>query len=545
MSADSLRDEAGEGEDVGGLVVDSDNSWKVLLHEVDWTYRRRYLWTETGERLPAHPRPPYYCDFLACEEDCPAELGCPLFDEDVELSDSLVGVQGAEDIVTRYELAVGIAYELDSSLAIFYPTHHPLFLGELSEDESARVHSQWGELVDRLLGGIFAPGDFTVALDPEYGVNFLTVDSASLSDTSLDSDSDPLPTTPDADKKLYAEALFDERARGDVQDGSVFSPSPSKPKLNASALSFVPAYNSEGGSPPPFSSDSPYVSPTYEFHFPSLNNQSANRNKSRSVPPPLRRDEHGFYTEVSAQAATRSSMPRRTPGRMVSELLADSPSPTRSMRQSSKTRELVDRLRSSAPSRRLRKNKGEASSLHHLMSSMHCGDNDAAAAVDKDVDDEDGWIMGGIMGVEGAEKVSGSVGQEDWVQGLFQCRSPSQLHSKKQSKHERSSSTSTVYTTSNTPSSASSQFSTLPSPATSMSCARAPPKPPVFTGQFPAVPPYVAFPGPYAAYPGLMPPAMVPASAMMPLPQSWGMPMPPVLAPAVYPNVMPVYVHRG
>lgn len=538
-------------ETASGCVEVADGTCKVPLRKVDWTYHRRHLWTETGERLPSHPRPPYYHDSLfTVEEDWHDQSDRPSLVEDVELNASLTGVSGTEDTVKRYETAVGIAYELEPSLAVFYPTHRPLFAGEISEEETVHAHTQWAGLVDELLGGIFDPCDFTVTLDPDYGTNFMAMDTASGSgkrlfafamslhatdyaaaDTSFDSDTDPVPTTPDADKKSYAEVLFVERSRGGITEGPVFSPAPSK-ALNAAALSFVPAYNLEGHSPPSPSSDYPYVSPTYEFHFPSLNKHTTHRDESRSVPPPLQRDEHGFYTEVSPPTATRSSTPRRQSGRMISGFLDESPSPARS-RSSSKTRELVDRLRSSAPSRRQRKNKGEVSSLRHSMESTRYGDKPAAA--ENDADDADGWITS----IEGMQKDVGTAGQEDWVQGLFQCRSPSQSQTKRKGKHERSTSTSTVYTTS-TPTSASSHPSTLPSPAASISSiVRGPPKAPVFQPPFPPLRPFLPFPPPYASYPGLMPPGMVPPQAMMQLPPSWHMSMP----PAVFPAAM--YAHRA
>ncbi|KAI0343479.1 hypothetical protein BDW22DRAFT_1355923 [Trametopsis cervina] len=557
MSSDGVRDEVGEESGVDILPTLTTDQRHPSPPDSIWLYRlkheRAHLWTETGVKLQAHPRPPFYIDPGVTEWQSSDTAFSP-DDEDIELNGSLVGVKGAEEAVKQYEVAVGIAYELDPSLAVFYPSRVPLFLGELSDDYISQAVADWEKLVGGFLDGIFDPCEFEVALDPSYSTNFWDMDLSGLSDNdrsnsgispdtsssdlSLDSDSDPPPATPYVDRKSYAEVLFDERARVAAQDGTHVSVSPSKP-LNASALSFVPAFSLDldNNSPPSPTSDLPYVSPTYEYHFPSLHKQSPHQGGSRSVPPPLQRDEHGFYMEVSpspSPAATRSSTPKRQSNRAVQGILDQSPSPTRS-RSTSKTRELVDRLRSSAPSRRQRKNKGETSSLRHSMDSLHS--QDQGAGIDNDVEDVDGWITT----LEGAE-LSASRRQEDWVQGLFQCRSRSQSLSKSRNNHQRSSSTSTTYTPT-TPSSASSHLGAMPLPATSVS-SPPPTKPPSFNAAFTPIQPFMQFPLSYAAYASVMPSTMAAPHPMMHMPQGWPLqmltPMPPT-----FPTSMPMYVHHA
>ncbi|KAH9910988.1 uncharacterized protein BXZ73DRAFT_108309, partial [Epithele typhae] len=165
---------------------------------------------------------------------------------------------------------------------------------------------------------------------------------------------------------------------------TVLSPLPSK-LLSAAALTFIPSTPQRASSreptTPPLtsssnSSDSPFSSPTYNFHFPSLNSVSpADRKESRSLPPLLQKDESGFYVEVpdpdEAEAdadadagpgvtqslnGTRSGTPRRPSAAFLPSFLTDG-SPPSSRSRNSKTREMVDRLRSSTSSSSGRKAK--------------------------------------------------------------------------------------------------------------------------------------------------------------------------------------------
>jgi hypothetical protein len=193
MTPRKLQDEAGVEEVDKGWLVEGIRSWKVSLHEVDWTYRRRFHWTETGEKLPLHPRTPCYYSPMVHADGIGEESDCSPLDEEVDLNASLVGVTGAEDVIRRYEESVGMADKLDLCLDGFNNYHRPLFLGEFDDDNDVMGHSQWAEVVDQLLGGIFEPGSFTVSLNPDYGLHFMTTETSSLSgkdplfDPSVDS----------------------------------------------------------------------------------------------------------------------------------------------------------------------------------------------------------------------------------------------------------------------------------------------------------------------------------------------------------------------
>ncbi|GJE94635.1 hypothetical protein PsYK624_108060 [Phanerochaete sordida] len=447
--------------------VDSD-WWRQSYADVDWTCIRRYHWTETGVQLTFHPRPPHYHSTLYSEKDKyeqPEEEP-----RDVELNPALAGVKGAEYALEHYERHVGIC----DSLPDLTFTAELLLPQDASEDVIRRGREQWERNVDALLGGILEPScldlpprlpDERVRLwnldaidDPFYDSDSHSPDVADLTYSDISFESEPLPTTPQGDKKSYAEVLFDDRGTP-THSGTVISPSPSKP-LNASALAFIPAYTLDYSSPSPTSPDVPYVSPTYEFHFPSLSGNAASRTNTRSLPPPLQCDEQGFYNEVQVPSAStqsasqsRSATPKRAAGDEVPAFLGQDDAP----RQPSKTREMVDRLRSGGSgSRRSRRHKSEAKVQPQK--------------------DADGWFTG--VETNGHKRSKSSKSGDDWVNGLFQCRQDKPASQQQQQQqqqqqhprqsHKRSTSTGTAASAQNgtptTPSSTASTLSTLPSP---------------------------------------------------------------------------------
>lgn len=514
------------------VFVDGD-WWQLSYADVDWACLRRYHWTETGVKLTFHPRPPQYQDTLYnVKEDYGYDGVGP---RDVELNRALVGVKGAEDTLEPYEYNVGIC-DAASPLSHFSFTAELLLPEDASEDDIQWGRDQWEQHVEELLGGILERSCYDLPpCSPSDGVRMWNLDAldnpfadsdlhdiVDLTDSDISVESDPLPTTPQGDKKSYAEVLFDDRG-APQHAGTVVSPSPSKP-LNASALSFIPSFFLDQHSPSP-TSDEPYVSPTYEFHFPSLGNNAAPR--TRSLPPslPLQRDEQGFYNEIpyaapQSTAQSRAATPKRASPTGVHPFMGSAPP-----RQGSKTREMVDRLRSnsSSGSRRSRKSKGEASALRKAVDA-------AAPQPDRDAD---GWITGVDAGTPPRARVHKG-GDGDWVQGLFQCRAPAKPP------HRRSASTATSGSAAGTaprpptPSSVASTLSTLPSPTSSTFSN---PRTPTST-QFP-VAQFYAFQPPYAAYPSYpMPPQGPPVPMMQP---QWQMHGPMVPAPPAYVLPPPMY----
>lgn len=529
--ADSFREPEEQEEDLEDWELIGEDWWRQSYADVDWACIRRYHWTETGVKLTFHPRPLHYHSDLYAEKDKYQQT----IDHhwDVELNPALVGVKGAEYALEHYERQVGIC----DSLPDLTFTAELLLPEDAGEDVIRRGREQWERHVDALLGGILEPSCFDLPPRlPDERVRMWNLDV--LDDTFSDSDShspdvvdltysdisfesDPLPTTPHGDKKSYAEVLFDDRGTP-THNSMVVSPSPSKP-LNASALAFIPAYTLEHPSPSPSSPDMPYVSPTYEFHFPSLHSNATSRNSTRSLPPPLQRDEHGFYNEVpsaSTQSASqsRSATPKRAAGAAVPVFMGQDNAP----RQPSKTREMVDRLRSNGSgSRRSRKHKSEAKIQPQK--------------------DADGWFTGAET--NGHKRSKSSKSGEDWVNGLFQCRqdksAPAQQQQPRQHKRSTSNGTTassqTASATPTTPSSTASTLSTLPSPTGSTfsnPCAT-----PTGT-QFP-LPQFYAFQPPYAPYPAAYP--LPPQGPPIPVMQSWQMHAPLVPAHPAYVLPPPMY----
>jgi hypothetical protein len=160
-------------------------------------------------------------------------------------------------------------------------------------------------------------------------------------------DSDPVPSTPKP--RSYANVTIKQSSPTPLD----YSPSRS---LNASASSFVPTstpvkFSTDDVSSSHFwraaSSPSPSPSPTHSnFTFPSLN---ASIQSLPILPPTLKKDEQGFYTEVtplpSKEQTSTSNRAQRSPTSLLPPFLADS---SRRTRKTSKTRKIVDQLRSAS-----------------------------------------------------------------------------------------------------------------------------------------------------------------------------------------------------
>ncbi|KAI0827685.1 hypothetical protein BC628DRAFT_149626 [Trametes gibbosa] len=363
MSVAATADQESAGEMREWEIVPED-WWKTSFAAISWSYKTK----------PGYSRPPHYHNLLARGRRRRVATDDKPFDEDVDLNGGLSGVRAAEESLKRYEAEVSILSPEDLA-GDDSPAHSYL---------TTLARESWEEKVRELLGGILEPGllpevDAPSPDAPLWDLTRLDNDSpppgtpstsSGTTDSDQSTDSEPPPSTPKPSKASYARVVSSES----VTSPTVLSPLPSK-LLSAAALTFIPSTPTgpsvrEPVTPPltsgsNSSGDSPFSSPTYNFHFPSLKSTSpADRRESRSLPPLLQKDESGFYVEVpedepagSTQSlnATRSTTPRRPSAAFLPAFLTDgSPSPRP---RNSKTREIVDRLRSSGGSSSNRKTK--------------------------------------------------------------------------------------------------------------------------------------------------------------------------------------------
>ena len=510
-----------------------DDWWKTSFRAISWAYKTK----------PDHPRPPHYHDLLArgrrrrIAGDARRAAGGT--NADVSLNSALCGVRAAEEALRRYELEV----------AILSPDDLPNLEHEQPNcPEHPCNEGNWDEKVRELLGGILEQGALpevdSLAQDvPLWDLNNLDSPPSSpgtsdLTDSEASGDSDPPPSTPKATKASYARIVSSDA----TTSPTVLSPLPSK-LLSAAALTFIPSTPNRASSreptTPPLtsssnSSDSPFSSPTYNFHFPSLNSSSpADRRESRSLPPSLQKDEAGFYIEVADDSDdapgatqslgnTRSTTPRRPSAAFLPAFLTDG-SPT-SRSRNSKTREIVDRLRSSGSAgsgRKAKKSNKRQASASNKDSDLTTLVSDATAAAKEE--STDGWISGVVRQNSSFRFVETDDG---WITQVSQAQQAQLLASSSAAQHQQQQhqppksnkhghghghghKRSSGSNASHPPSAPSSSFSpasstmSLAVPHTPASGpAQLPPMPPLYPGVPGAAAPYPpvgAYPGPYVA----------------------------------------------
>ncbi|EJF57148.1 hypothetical protein DICSQDRAFT_140593 [Dichomitus squalens LYAD-421 SS1] len=563
--------------------IAQDDWWKTSFRAISWAYKTK----------PSHPRPPHYHDHLArgrrktiAGDAQGAARGAA---GDVSLNNGLCGVRVAEEALMRYEVDAAIL-----------PSNDHFQIAEVPSPDPDPLYADgiWDEKVQELLGGILEPGALlevdSLAQDvPLWDLHLLdspllapsSSGAADLTDSETSVDSDPPPSTPKPTKASYARIVS-----SDMVSPTVLSPLPSK-LLSAAALTFIPSTPNRASSreptTPPLtsssnSSDSPFSSPTYNFHFPSLNSSSpADRRESRSLPPSLQKDESGFYIEVAEdleEAAagstqslgnTRSTTPRRPSAAFLPAFLTDG-SPT-SRSRNSKTREIVDRLRSSGSSTSSGRKAKKSSSNRRQASTSKDADLAELVPDASTEDSTDGWISG-VVRQSSSSRLA--VTDDGWViQGMQQqtqqqttqtpSRASSAAQQQYQSKsgkhghghgHKRSSGSNAAYP----PSASSSTFSpasstmSLTVPQTPASGpAQLPPMPQLFPGAPAGAPPYVpmgVYPGPYPGtfmHAGQMQQQQFPQTARGPWPMG-SMGYQPGMYPMYQPfGVMPTAVPYG
>ncbi|KAI0644935.1 hypothetical protein C8Q79DRAFT_1104511 [Trametes meyenii] len=412
--------------------------WKTSFKAISWSYKTK----------PGYPRPPHYHNLLARGRRRRITVDVPKVEDDIDLNNALSGVRAVEDTLKWYEDDVSIRSS-DQLNVPDSPIHASL--ATLAKDD-------WDEKVRGLLGGILELRPLPEVDTPSPDVPLWDLDhldgqvsapsspcTTGLTESVTSADSEPPPSTPKPTKTSYARVVSNDPATSPT----VLSPLPSK-LLSAAALTFIPSTPSgpdihEPITPPltsgsNSSGDSPFSSPTYNFHFPSLTSTSpTDRRESRSLPPSLQKDESGFYVEVAETEdipngatqslnATRSTTPRRPSAALLPAFLTDgSPSPRS---RNSKTREIVDRIRSSGSSGSHRKAK-KAERARRQPSGSASKDSDAGtAAIAKADDAVDGWISGVVSEHASARSTDTDDG---WI---TQGQVPSQQH-QHQNQHQQ------------------------------------------------------------------------------------------------------------
>jgi len=367
--------------------------WRTEFSSVSWSYANPNSKNFSASNVFAQP--PHYHESLsrflapganpssfdAYSMDRLDAEATPISRQADELNPDLVGVRMAREVVTLYEIDVGIR---SPDVFVFGNHDHgekgPSDLHtEINEDEIALNKERWDELVHDLIGGLqftpsphfeeftedgdespdtlsvgaFSPGSSTGGLHRSTS----TLSSVDLTDSERSVTSASMPSTPKA-KTSYANIVVKNVSPSSMgsSDHQPFETSPSRP-LNASASSFVPSFSISAKPdhipvpslrlPPDPSLSTTLNSPSpisTNFTFPSLNDPF-----NMHVPPlpsvKIQKDEQGFYDISSPPSYVQSQRPSSA---LLPLFLQDPPQ--RRKASASKTRAIVDSLRSSCQS---------------------------------------------------------------------------------------------------------------------------------------------------------------------------------------------------
>ncbi|TFY59663.1 hypothetical protein EVJ58_g5642 [Rhodofomes roseus] len=297
-------------------------------------------------------------------------------------------LSGGYGLVLRAD--VGIVASLTDIAA---PDERPLFCGTLSEGDIATVQRQWHDQVEQLLGGI----------SKRLSTSFEEIVAAAGG----------------PDSKLWDLSLLDSPELTQ-RTGPSTSSSRTRRPLSATAAAFIPA------APSPPSSVSKSPSPTHEFAFPSLSADNPAASPAARKRSLLLKDGEGFYHSAEAgNESPRSSTPRRArpSADLLPAFLADGSSTIRSrVRNASRTREMVDRLRSGRWNGK-KGDKASAPSLEHTPEGKATKERSTERATSSErsspssgmTADADGWISG----------PSSKTSDDGWIDGVVSPPVPS------------------------------------------------------------------------------------------------------------------------
>lgn len=324
------------------------------------------------------------------------------------LNPDLVGVQGVDEVVSSYETDVGFHHTV--AWPSETPPSRPALRVEVSEEELALNKEHWDEMIQDLMGGLnlrdFDTEDTCSSLfsSPASSLHrsSSTLSSIDLTDSERSVISVSVPSTPKAQNSHANIAVKSPSPSGSASGHEMMAASPSR-RLNASASAFVSSFSpcppASKLDPVPFPSlNDPVPSPPLhkfaDFTFPSLN-----------APPipavKIKKDEQGFYSQVELSPPLH----QRTTSTLLPAFIHDAFA--RRKAPASKTRAIVDRLRSSSQSQGGDESKVKITShtatstptLHdlnflkpRLSVSEDGGDRESCLSSPSPEDDGDGWI---------------------------------------------------------------------------------------------------------------------------------------------------------
>ena len=249
-------------------------------------------------------------------------------EDDCSLNPDLVGCRMVKAVVTPYETAVGFDFVPFPKIEREDRGLPPPLNLNYKEEDVADSRERWRDAVDELLSSD-NEGSLSLSSSTTESARAFTMlvsssrSSLFVSGSEQSAESLAMPATP-VTKASYATVLLKNVSpTSSISDSDSRHAVPSK-SLNALASSFVPSTE-----PSPLSS----------FTFPTLN--PPNKSTTRLTTVKIRKDDQGFFTGVQVDDAPQKSAPLPS---YLQEL-----SPRRRSR-TSKTRELVDRLRSTQAS---------------------------------------------------------------------------------------------------------------------------------------------------------------------------------------------------
>ena len=352
----NLQASKSDAEAEGEWRIVTPDVWSTSFSSVSWVHHER------NDSKPKIAQPPFYHVFQyhpisgrgSESSDWDAYSGTlkGRRDEAQEmLNPNLVGVRGAEEVLSQYEKDVGFHY-------VSFPNFEPEDFGirpsanlctEIDEEEILANTDRWKEMVKELFNRV--PEVLTADSDeslgdyssPSSSASFQrctsAISSVDLTSSERSDDFFAMPSTPKA-KPSYANILLKNvspsSSIASIAECQPFSPFPTKP-LNAAASTFVPSFSPIAKIDPLRFSSHSEISPVAvsfaNFTFPTLNAPTVK----------IKKDEQGFFTDV--QVETPSTTSSQSTERSPTALLSPFVHPRRKVR-ASRTREMVDRLRS-------------------------------------------------------------------------------------------------------------------------------------------------------------------------------------------------------